>query len=149
VLTSTVCINVQIRNVEESRFTGSDIDESRLNTRKNGIDPAQENVTKHSILVRTIEHDFGESLVFTERYPRFLWIRAHKDFSLQLFLQFVMSSPITPAGSPGDPEPFVASCDQAVPATTGALTDPGALERRYQDNCHGDPTPNCIGPTFI
>ena len=89
--------------MQEPRLTSPYIHESGLDARKNSFDLAQEDVAEDSILIRAIEHDLSESFVFTECYPRLLWVRAHENFSLQVFLQFAMSVPIDPCGASGRP----------------------------------------------
>ena len=96
-------MDVDVRNMQEPSLTSPYVHKSRLDARENGFDLAQENIAEHSVLIRAVEHDLSELLVFTQCYPRLLWVRAHENFSLQVFLQFAMSIPTDPCGASGRP----------------------------------------------
>ena len=73
-----------VRDVQETRLPDSDVDESRLNARKNRLYASQEHVAHQPSLVGAVQHQFYESLVFQKRHPRLARGRTDDDFSPQI-----------------------------------------------------------------
>jgi|TARA_B110000116_G_scaffold61018_1_gene52193 hypothetical protein len=101
--------------VQESCFSGPDVNESSLNARKHGVDLPKEDVAKDPILIGAVKHDLNQFVVFTERDPRFLWVRAHEDFSPQPVSSNCLVSPLNLTGTLGVPGLLVAKNENVQP----------------------------------
>ena len=55
--------------MQEACLFGPDVHESGLNAGKNRFDAAQEDISDHSALVGTVQHDLDQLVVFKQRHP--------------------------------------------------------------------------------
>jgi hypothetical protein len=106
---------VQVGNVQESCLSGPNVYEGGLNARKHGVDLPEEDVAKDPILVGAVKHDLDQFVVFTERDPRFLRVRAHEDFSPQSVFSNCLVGPLTLTGTLGVPGLLVAKYENVQP----------------------------------
>jgi hypothetical protein len=67
--------------VKKGTLLGADVDEGRLDPRKDRFDPAQIDVADHAAVVWTIDEKLNELIVLQNRHPRLARAGVNEDFS--------------------------------------------------------------------
>ena len=79
-----VLVEDEIGRVKEGTLFGADVDERRLNARKNCFDFTEVDVADHPPGFGAVDEELDELVVLDDRDPRFARVRIDENFSLHV-----------------------------------------------------------------